>query len=90
MSVSSVSIAASAISTAASSYLQQNSSSSSNSSALQEATETPTVTAQEAAKGDAVAKRLLAKQAQEKSLTSPSPTPRAQEPGKGEQIDQQA
>lgn len=85
------STSASAVTSAASNYVKQvtgNSAGASGaSSALQEATETPAVTAKEAAQGDPVAKRLLAKQQQEKELENPTPS---NEPGKGEQVDQKA
>jgi hypothetical protein len=79
---------ASVISSAASQYVAQTTSTGgSSSSALAEATETPATTAKEAAKGDPVAKRLLAKEAQEKQLEDPVP---AKEPGKGNLVDHTA
>ena len=89
MSVAPVaSTSASVIANAASQYVGQTTgSTSAASSALQEATETASTTANEAAHGDPVAKRLIAHQQQEKQLQDPTP---AEEPGKGEQIDQKA
>ena len=77
-----------AVTSAASSYVKQvTGSAGDTSSAMEEATETAATTAKEAAKGDPVAKRLVARQQQEKQLTDPTP---AQEPGKGGQVDQKA
>ena len=89
MSVNAIpSTAANAIASAASNLVQKASGSgSSSSSALQEATETPAVTAKEAAKGDPVAKRLLARQQNEQELLN---TTSASEPGKGEVVDKKA
>jgi hypothetical protein len=88
MSISATSSSsANAVVKAASAYVNQGAGSTSASSALQEATETPAVTAQEAAKGDQVAKRLLAKQQEAKAISNPTP---ASEPRKGDQIDQNA
>jgi len=78
---------ASLIASAASGYINQVASTGTQSSAMQEASETPATTAQEAAKGDKVAIKLLAKQQQEKQLENPTP---AQEPGKGLAVDQKA
>ena len=84
----------SAVTSAASKYVSQTASSSSGASALQEASETPDVTAKEAAKGDQVAKRLLLKEQQakaaEQGTPSSSDSESASEPGKGETIDQKA
>ena len=87
MSVNAVaSTSASVIANAASKYVNQTTGSTSTaSSAMQEATETAATTAKEAAHGDPIAKRLLARQQQEKQLQDPTPS---EEPGKGEQIDQ--
>ncbi len=89
MSNSSVSSVASAVSNAAAAYLNKSSggAQSSTSSALAEASETPAVTAKEAARGDAVAKRLLAKEQAQQAEENPAP---AQEPGKGVVVDQHA
>lgn len=90
MSVSpTTSATAQVISSAAAGYIKNTtgSGSTSSSSAAQEATETPDVTAKEAAKGDRQAIRLLAQRQQAKQLEDPTP---AQEPGKGDQIDQKA
>ena len=81
------STAASAIAKASSAYVQQLTGSSSDSSALAEATETPATTAKEAAKGDQVAKRLLAKEQAAQAAQAPESP---QEPGKGELVDQKA
>ena len=80
---------ASAVSSAASKYVKQVTSGSDTSSPMEEATETAAATAKEAQQGDPVAKRLVAKVAQEKALQQQETAP-AQEPGKGTQIDQQA
>ena len=78
---------ASTIASAATNYIKQTAGSNDTSSALEEATETATTTAKEAAHGDPVAKRLIARQQQEQQLQNPAP---AKEPGKGEEIDQKA
>ena len=89
MSVSAIpSTTAGTITSAAATLVQQASSSTSSlSSALQEASETPATTALEAAKGDPVAKRLLAREQQEKESLNSAPT---SEPGKGEAVDKRA
>ena len=89
MSVNAISSTpASAVATAASTYVKQVTGGGSNlSSSLQELSETPATTAREAAKGDPVAKRLLVRQQQKQQLQDPTPTP---EPGKGEVIDEKA
>lgn len=53
----------------------------------QEATETPAQTAQEAAKGDAQAKRLLAREDAEKAAQNAPPQHTAPEAAKGNQVD---
>ena len=92
MAVDSVSSSqAGVIAAAASTYIKQVAGSAgsgaSQSSALAESTETPQATAKEAAKGNPVAKRLLAKELAAKQSTDPEP---AQEPGKGTLVDQRA
>ena len=88
MSVNAIaSTSANAVAGAASSYVKQVVGSGNSSSALQESTETAAITAKEAAKGDPVAKRLLARRQQEKQLHDPTPT---EEAGKGEQVDEKA
>ena len=92
MAVNSVSAnRASVIASAASTYIKQvagsGGSATSQSSALAESTETPQVTAKEAAKGDPVAKRLLAKEQAAQQANNSAP---AQEPGKGDLVDQKA
>lgn len=63
------------ISNAASNYVKQvTGTGSSTSSALQEASETPATTAQEAAKGDPVAKRLLVREQQQTQFLDPTST----------------
>ena len=59
------------------------------SSALQEAQETPQVTAKEAANGDRQAIAKLAREKQQQQLQAQENAP-AKEPGKGESIDQNA
>lgn len=89
MSIPAVSsTSASVIAGAASNYVKQvTGGTTSPSSAMAEATETPDVTRKEAAKGDPVAKRLLAKEAAAQQQENPAP---AQEPGKGTIVDEKA
>jgi type IV secretory pathway TrbL component len=86
MPVNSVS---SVVSQAATGYVKRTAASTSGtsgtSSAMQEATETASTTKQEAAHGDRVAQRKLAREQQTQQLTNPTPAP-----GKGSIVDQHA
>ena len=79
------------ISSTAASFIQKTLSAGSSqnaiSAATEEATETAYTTRQEAANGDQVAVRKLAREEQQQQTESPKP---AQEPGKGESVDQKA
>lgn len=86
--------AASVISGAAFGYVQQvtgtSTSKGSQASVLEEATETSATTAKEAAKGDRIAIKLIAKQQAQKALENPPANESAKEPGKGDLVDQKA
>jgi hypothetical protein len=91
---STISSAASVISSAAANYVARTTggvagSNGSSNSIVQEATETPNQTAKEAASGDKVAVAKLAKEqaAAEAQHGSTSTPTSVSEPGKGEQID---